>query len=332
MVCSKRGNIDLDKVKACIAKEGADNIAYIRIEAGTNLIGGQPISYENMKEVTDLAKQHGIVTVLDASLLQDNLYFIKTREESMKDKSIREITKMIADLFDIIYFSARKFGFGRGGGIMVRDEAMFHAMEDYITMFEGFLTYGGMSVKEMEALIIGFEETMDMDIISQGPQFINHCVTELDKLGVPMVTPGGGLGGRRRAFRPGGRGRFYLYPLLCRFQPGGTAPGLCPGGAGLHPGGEPGGGAGLPNFAHRIQLPRRDPSGPGHCPQGECAVRRGTHRQPHGDRAPGAGGLGPDGGWGGRRGLRHPGRGGAGSDPGEGGLFQPEHQVRDGLQ
>ncbi|MBQ7962011.1 MAG: tryptophanase, partial [Clostridia bacterium] len=119
---------------------------------------------------------------------------IKTREDSMKDKSIREITRMIADLFDIVYFSARKFGFGRGGGIMVRDEEMFHAMEDYITMFEGFLTYGGMSVKEMEALIIGFEETMDMDIISQGPQFINHCVTELDKLGVPMVTPGGGLG------------------------------------------------------------------------------------------------------------------------------------------
>lgn len=189
-----KGNIDLDKVKACIEKEGAENIAYMRLEAGTNLIGGQPISYENMKEATDIAKQHGIVTVLDASLLQDNLYFIKTRETGMQDKSIREITRMIADLFDIVYFSARKFGFGRGGGIMVRDEEMFHAMEDYITMFEGFLTYGGMSVKEMEALIIGFEETMDMDIISQGPQFINHCVTELDKLGVPMVTPGGGLG------------------------------------------------------------------------------------------------------------------------------------------
>lgn len=189
-----KGNIDIEKVKACIEKEGADNIAYMRLEAGTNLIGGQPISYENMKEATDLAKTNGIVTILDASLLQDNLYFIKTREESMKDKSIAEITKMIANLFDIVYFSARKFGFGRGGGIMVREESMFHAMEDYVTMFEGFLTYGGMSVKEMEALIIGFEETMDMDVISQAPQFINHCVTELDKLGIPMITPGGGLG------------------------------------------------------------------------------------------------------------------------------------------
>ena len=189
-----KGNIDMDKVKACVEKEGVENIAYLRLEAGTNLIGGQPISYANMKEATDYARSMGITTVLDASLLQDNLYFIKTREESMMDKSINEITRMIADLFDIVYFSARKFGFGRGGGILVRDEKLFHELEDYITMFEGFLTYGGMSVKEMEALIIGFEETMDMDIISQGPQFINHCVKELDKLGVPMVTPGGGLG------------------------------------------------------------------------------------------------------------------------------------------
>ncbi|MBQ3223420.1 MAG: tryptophanase [Clostridia bacterium] len=189
-----KGDIDLDKVKACIAQEGAENIAYMRIEAGTNLIGGQPISYENMKAATQIAKENGIITVLDASLLQDNLYFIKTREESMKDKSIREITRMIADLYDVIYFSGRKFGFGRGGGILIRDEQLFHDMEDLIPMFEGFLTYGGMSVKEMEALIVGFDETMDLDVISQGPQFIGHAVKVLDELGVPMVTPGGGLG------------------------------------------------------------------------------------------------------------------------------------------
>lgn len=189
-----KGNIDLDKVRACIAKEGADNIAYLRLEAGTNLIGGQPISYENMKAATDIAREYGIPTVLDASLLQDNLYFNKTREESLKDLSIREITRKIADLFDIIYFSGRKFGFGRGGGILVRDEALFHELEEYITMYEGFLTYGGMSVKEMEAMTIGFDETMDFDVISQSPQFINHAVKELDALGVPMITPGGGLG------------------------------------------------------------------------------------------------------------------------------------------
>lgn len=189
-----KGDIDLDKVKDCIEKEGADNIPFMRIESGTNLIGGQPISFKNMKDITDLAKEHKILTVLDASLLQDNLYFIKTREEEMKDKSIREITRMIADLFDIIYFSARKFGFARGGAILVRDEELFHSMEDLIPMYEGFLTYGGMSVKEMEAMTVGFDESMDMDVISQGPQFIDYCVKRLDEYGIPVITPGGGLG------------------------------------------------------------------------------------------------------------------------------------------
>ena len=189
-----KGDIDLKKVKDCIKKEGTDNIAFMRIEAGTNLIGGQPISFKNMKEVTEIAKKNGILTVLDASLLQDNLYFIKTREASMKNKSIRETTRMIADLFDIIYFSGRKFGFARGGAILVRDDELFHSMEDLIPMFEGFLTYGGMSVKEMEAMTVGFDESMDMDVISQGPQFIDYCVKRLAEYGIPVITPGGGLG------------------------------------------------------------------------------------------------------------------------------------------
>ena len=189
-----KGNIDLEKLEKCIKDEGKDNVSFIRLESGTNLIGGQPISYENMKAATDIAKKYGIITVLDASLLQDNLYFIKEREKKLKDKSIREITRMIADLFDIIYFSARKFGFARGGAILVRDDDLFHSMEDLIPMFEGFLTYGGMSVKEMEAMTVGFDESMDMNIISQGPQFIDYCVKKLDEYGVPVITPGGGLG------------------------------------------------------------------------------------------------------------------------------------------
>jgi len=189
-----KGNIDLDKVEACIQKETPENIGFLRIESGTNLIGGQPISYENMKAVTELAKKYGIPTVLDASLLQDNLYFNKIREESLKDVPVPQICRMIADLFDIIYFSARKFGLARGGAILCREEDMYHSMEDLCTMYEGFLTYGGMSVKEMEAMIVGFDECLDMDVISQGPQFIDYAVKQLDAYGVPVITPGGGLG------------------------------------------------------------------------------------------------------------------------------------------
>ena len=189
-----KGDIDLEALEACIQKETPENVAFMRLEAGTNLIGGQPISYANMKAATDLAKKYGVLTVLDASLLQDNLYFIKTREEDLKEKSTREITRMVADLFDIIYLSARKFGFARGGALMIRDKDIYDSMQDMIPMFEGFLTYGGMSVKEMEAMTVGFDESMDMDIISQGPQFVDYAVRHLDAYGIPVITPGGGLG------------------------------------------------------------------------------------------------------------------------------------------
>ena len=196
-----KGDIDLEKLEAYIQKETPENVPFVRLEAGTNLIGGQPVSYENFKAATDICRKYGILSVLDAALLQDNLYFIKMREESMKDKTIREITRMIADCFDIVYFSARKFGFARDGSILMRDEELFRSMEDLIPMFEGFLTYGGMSVREMEAMTVGFEESMNLDVISQGPQFIAHCVNTLVDMGIPMITPAGGLGAHIDATR-----------------------------------------------------------------------------------------------------------------------------------
>jgi tryptophanase len=95
---------------------------------------------------------------------------------------------------DIIYFSARKLGFAKGGGILLRDEKLCDSMRELVTLMEGFLTYGGMSTKEMGAMIVGLEETMDEEIISQGPKFIEFMVKELEKNGVPVVTPAGGLG------------------------------------------------------------------------------------------------------------------------------------------
>lgn len=189
-----KGNIDLDKLRRFIAETGTERIPFMRIEAGTNLIGGQPLSLQNMHDACEICREHGIITLLDASLLQDNLYFIKTREAACRDMSIREITRRVADEFDIIYFSARKFGFARGGGIAMRDRRFFEHMRELVPMFEGFLTYGGMSVREMEAITVGLDETMDEDVISQGPIFIEFMARELQKRGVPIVTPAGGLG------------------------------------------------------------------------------------------------------------------------------------------
>lgn len=189
-----KGNIDIDKLVALIEEVGADNIPFIRMEAGTNLIGGQPFSLENMRQVRKVCDEYGTMLVLDASLLQDNLYFIKVREESCRDMSIREITREISDLSDIIYFSARKLGAARGGGICTSRPELADSMREMVPLYEGFLTYGGMSVREMEAISVGLEETMDMNVIDQGPQFIAHMVKDLEQRGIPVVTPPGGLG------------------------------------------------------------------------------------------------------------------------------------------
>ncbi len=189
-----KGNFDLEELERIINEVGPENIPFVRVEAGTNLIGGQPISLENIEDIDRTCKVYGITMMLDASLLQDNLYFMKIREEKCKNMSIREITKEVASHFDIIYFSARKLGFARGGGICVRTKEMWDSMKEAVTLYEGFLTYGGMSIKEIAAITVGLEETMDFDVISQGPLFIEYMVNELDKRGIPVVKPAGGLG------------------------------------------------------------------------------------------------------------------------------------------
>lgn len=196
-----KGNFDTDRLRALVAERGADAVSYVRMEAGTNLIGGQPFSLANLQEVRDVCAEHGLLLVLDASLLADNLYFIKTREEACRDMSIPQIARAMADCSDILYFSARKLGFGRGGGICIRDEEIYKKLRGFVPMFEGFLTYGGMSVREMEAITVGLAETMDEDMINQGPQFIAYMVNELDARGVPVITPPGGLGAHVDAMR-----------------------------------------------------------------------------------------------------------------------------------
>ncbi len=189
-----KGDIDIARLESLAKKEGADKIAFVRVEAGTNLIGGQPVSLANLEEIRKVCDKYGLILVLDASLLADNLYFNKLREESCKDLSIREITRRFADLCDVIYFSARKLGCVRGGAMCMRSEDLYKRMRGLVPLYEGFLTYGGMSVREIEALTVGLDETMDEDMISQGPQFIAYMVDELVKRGIPVITPAGGLG------------------------------------------------------------------------------------------------------------------------------------------
>lgn len=189
-----KGNIDIQKLKDLIAKHGKQNVPFIRMEASTNLIGGQPFSIQNMREVRQVADQHGIMMVLDASLIGENAWFIKQREAEFANTSIKDILRTMCGICEIVYFSSRKVSSTRGGGICTNDHDLYMKMRDLVPLYEGFLTYGGMSVREIEAMAVGLIETTDETVISQSPGFIEYTVKELDKLGIPVITPAGALG------------------------------------------------------------------------------------------------------------------------------------------
>lgn len=125
-------------MKASIEEVGVDKVPFVRVELGANLIGGQPISIANIREVEKVCRPLGVMLVLDASLLADNLYLIKVREEEFKDWELGDIVKEIASHFDLIYFSARKLGFARGGGIALRTKELYDRMKEFVTLFRRF--------------------------------------------------------------------------------------------------------------------------------------------------------------------------------------------------
>lgn len=189
-----KGNINLELLEECIKENGSERIPFIRMEASTNLIGGQPFSMSNLIDVRRIADKYGIMLVLDASLLGENAYLIQQREKEWKENSLGEIIRMMTGLADIVYFSARKLSSSRGGGICTNRKELYAKMEALIPLYEGFLTYGGISVREVEAMAVGLYETLDEEYISQSPEFIKYLVNRLDKAGIPVVTPPGVLG------------------------------------------------------------------------------------------------------------------------------------------
>lgn len=189
-----KGNIDINKLNKVFADYGADKVAFVRMEASTNLIGGQPFSMQNMRDVRKVCDQNNTIMVLDASLIGENAWFIKKREEEFKNSSIKEILLEMCSYADLIYFSSRKVSSTRGGGILTDSHDMFLKMRDLLVLYEGFLTYGGMSVREIEAMAVGINETCDDTVISQSPSFIEYAVNNLDAAGVPVITPAGALG------------------------------------------------------------------------------------------------------------------------------------------
>jgi tryptophanase len=187
-----KGNIDLDILKNVLEKY-ADDIPFVILTLTCNTTGGQPVSMQNMREVKALADRYSIPLVYDAARFAENAYFIKEREEGYKDLSIADIVTEMFSYPDAVTMSSKKDGnVNIGGFIGFRDPDWYEKACTYNIMFEGFLTYGGMSGRDMNALACGLREGIAYDYLDTRIKQTEYLANSLLDKGIPVQQPTGG--------------------------------------------------------------------------------------------------------------------------------------------
>jgi len=188
-----KGNVDLGKLEALIAREGAAKIAYVSLAGTVNMAGGQPVSMENVKALRALCDRHGIRIFLDATRMAENAFFIQQREPGYADTPIAAIVAEFCACTDGAWMSGKKDNLVNiGGWLAVRDWALYEELRNLIVVYEGLHTYGGMAGRDMEAMAIGIEECMEDDYISARVGQVHYLGELLTDWDIPIVQPVGG--------------------------------------------------------------------------------------------------------------------------------------------
>lgn len=191
-----KGNMNVEALEAFITEHGADTVAAIVMTITNNSVGGQPVSVANMREVHQIARKHGILLIIDAARYAENAYFVKQREPEFAEASIREITRQTFALGDVFTMSAKKDAIvNMGGLIAVREDPELIAKVKSATIAaEGFLTYGGLAGRDLEAIAVGLEEGLDEDYLRYRIGQAEYLGERLQAYEVPFQTPVGGHG------------------------------------------------------------------------------------------------------------------------------------------
>ena len=187
-----KGNVDPAKLEKVLA-EHADKVPFIIVTITNNTAGGQPVSMENLRAVRAVADKYHKRVILDSARFAENAYFIKTREKGYADKSIKEIAREMFSLADGMTMSAKKDGLvNMGGFIATRHEDWYDGAKNYCIQFEGYLTYGGMNGRDMEALAVGLDENTEFDNLETRIKQVEYLAHRLDEFGIPYQRPVGG--------------------------------------------------------------------------------------------------------------------------------------------
>ncbi len=190
-----KGNVDLNKLEALVKKYGADKIPYVSIATNVNMAGGQPISMQNLRELRQFTQQHGIRIIHDMTRVAENAYFIQQREPGYAQKSIRAIVREICDNTDGATMSAKKDALVNiGGFIATNDRDVYEEARNLCVVYEGLDTYGGLAGRDMEAIAIGIEESLDDNHQHARVGQVEYLGHRMQSFGVPIVQPIGGHG------------------------------------------------------------------------------------------------------------------------------------------
>jgi len=188
-----KGNIDLDKLEDVLKNTPSNKISFIIVTVTNNTSGGQPVSMSNIREVSKLAKKYGVKFIIDGARFAENAYFIKTREKGYENREITDITREMFSYADGMTMSSKKDGIvNMGGFIGFRDEKLYRQATTYNIIFEGYITYGGMSGRDMNALAQGLHEGTEFLFLDSRIKQVAYLGNKLKAYGIPMIEPFGG--------------------------------------------------------------------------------------------------------------------------------------------
>ena len=197
-----KGNIDVDRLDQTLARLGRERVPFVLVTVTNNSGGGQPVSLENLRAARAVCDRHGVPLLLDAARFAENAFFVKLREPGQAGRSAREIAREMFSLSDGAMMSMKKDAFGNIGGVIsINSDAWAEQIRSALILTEGFLTYGGLAGRDLEALAVGIDEILDEDYLRYRIASTAYVGKHLDACGVPLLKPFGGhaiyLNGRR---------------------------------------------------------------------------------------------------------------------------------------
>ncbi len=188
-----KGNIDLNKLETVFKSNPREKIPLCIITVTCNTSGGQPVSMQNIRDVSALCKQYGIPVFFDAARFAENAYFIKMREDEFAQHSIRDIVKEMYSYVDGATMSSKKDAIVNIGGFLAcRDKALFEKISMYCILYEGYLTYGGLAGRDLAAMAQGLKEGMEFDYLESRIGQVAYLGQLLAEYGIPCQQPTGG--------------------------------------------------------------------------------------------------------------------------------------------